>query len=35
MAITANSLFELNGKPSNLKNPDPGTARSVNHRIQV
>ena len=32
---TTNSLFELKGKPSNRKNPDPGIANNVNQRIQV
>jgi hypothetical protein len=34
-AKTLISVLELNGKPSNRRNPDPGTANSVNHRIQV
>ena len=34
-ARTLTSVFELNGRPSNRRNPDPGTARRVNHRIQV
>ena len=29
------SVFELNGRPSNRRNPDPGIANSVNHRTQV
>lgn len=39
MAVTenpkiANSNFELNGIPSNLKNPEPGAARNKNQRNQ-
>ena len=30
----ANSVLELNGMPSNLRNPEPGTARNANQRIQ-
>ena len=34
-ASTLTSVFELNGRPSNRKNPDPGTANSTYHKKLV